>query len=249
MTGVSFFEVMRGDLFDRWGRRHPVDFEIKAEARAAGSFARSGRARITGIVDVAPWATRAPLQGEITISLLRKRRIEYRFDFCDEHGVEYQLRGRKDLRLRRPLESFTKMTATLRQGEHEVAHGELRFDLNQVLAFFGSWWPGSSIRTSPVVAPAATPAVLGAHERTLMAALVEATIVAGERVPAPDAQTLEDAVAQLAAAPRRVRQAFRAGLRWLDATALLRTGRRFAALRPGARTELLQSLATGSQVA
>ncbi len=249
MTGISFFEVMRGELLDRWGRRHPVDFEIKAEARAMGRFARSGRARITGIVDVAPWATRAPLQGELSISLLRRRTIEYRFAFCDEDGVDYELHGRKALRLRRPVDSFTRMTATLRQGEHEVAHGQLQFDINQVLAFFGSWWPSSSIRApqAPTRLPAST--MLGEHERHLMVALVEATIVPGRNVPAPDAQTFDDAIAQLADSPRTVQQAFRAGLRWLDATALLRTGRRFAALPVAARGTLLGSLSAGPTVA
>ena len=250
--GVSFFEVMRGDLVDRWGRRHAADFEIKAEAPSARRFARAGKARITGVVHAPAWVTHAPLQGEIEISLLRRRAIEYRFAFRNEDDEAFELRGRKDFRLRRPVESLTRMRATLHRDDETIAQGHLHFDLNTVVSFFGSWWPSSSIRppqhvTAP--APAPVPELLDAKERAIFTALAEGTIAAGSRVPASDERTIEDALTHLQTAPASARLGFRAGLRWLDATARVRTGHSLTALELPARAAFLDSLAKAEAVA
>jgi choline dehydrogenase-like flavoprotein len=251
-AGVSFFEVMQGDLRDRWGRRRPARFEIKAEATSIGRFATAGRARISGIVEAQPWASAAPLHGEIAISLLRRRTIEYRFDFTGDDEAPHELRGCKHLSLRRPVESFTRMDATLRREGVEVATGELRFDVNAVPAFLGSWWPSSTIgrvRLDRPLTDRPHAAVLGPAEHALFVALMEGAIRPGRCVPAPDETTVAAALEQLLWASSHVVQGFCAGLRWIDAMARLRTGSGLVALDPERRAAFLQTIATGEAVA
>jgi len=251
-TGVSFFEVMRGDLTDRWGQRHRAQFEIKAEASSIAQFAAHGRARITGVVAAEPWAASAPLEGEMTVSPVRKRCIEYRFSFAGDDEVPLELSGRKDIRFLRPVRSFTQMRATLRREGAVVATGALQFDLNAGPAFFRSWWPSSSIsqvRLSQPLTDTPRVDVLSDGERARLRALIAGTIAPGNHVPAADVRTLRDTLDQLLWAPKPVIQAFRAGLHWLDATARLRTGRGLTALSPSACAEFLVELAHRDAIA
>ena len=251
-AGVSFFEVMRGDLRDRWGRLRPARFEIKAEASSVSRFASAGRARISGIVEAKPWAEAAPLHGEVAISLLRRRTIEYRLDFIGDDEAPHELTGCKHLSLLRPVASFTRMNATLKRAGVEVAAGELRFDVNAVPAFFGSWWPSSTfgrVRLDRPLTDKPADDTLSPSEHALFRALMEGVIRPGRRVPAPDETTVAASFEQLLWAPGPVIGAFRAGLRWIDAMARLRTGSGLVALDPDAREAFLATLANGEAVA
>lgn len=242
--GVSFFEIMRGELVDRWGRSHPADFEIKAEASSLGHFASSGQVRITGIVNADPWAHRAPLQGQMHISLLWKREIRYQFSFRDEDECTYELRGRKDLRWFAPVESITQMDAELlRQGE-SVAQGKLSFDLNRALAFAASWWPSSSIRQIPsrphsTLSPTVS---MSASERATFEAFVRATICPGTHVPAADERTASATAEMLATMSESMIQGYRLALRWLNTMALLEYRTSFAQLDNDRAQALLDKL-------
>ncbi len=247
--GVSFFEVMRGELVDRWGRRHPADFEIKAEATHMVRFAATGHARITGIVNCPPWVEGAPLSGDLRISTLRRREIVYRFTFTDIEGEErYEFHGRKDLSWRRPLNSATHMRGQLSRDGEELARGELVFDRSHLLKFVGSWWPSTSIKGVKLRTAEDTKTgieVLGASELAVMRALAEAAIVAGGAVPAVDAHTIDGALEHLLAAPGAAVTGYRAALRWVDGMARIKRGQRLAAMSLEARRELLEELAAG----
>jgi choline dehydrogenase-like flavoprotein len=241
--GVSFFEVMRGELVDRWGRRHPADFEIKAEASHMARFVATGHARITGVVSCPPWAEHAPLSGELRISTLRRREIVYEFSFTDpEDERSYQFSGRKDLRWLAPLASATRMRGRLRHAGKELAQGELAFDTNHLVNFLASWWPSSGIRPVKLRPPEDRPPaarILAPNELALLRALAEATIVPDHAVPAVDERTLDGAVEHLLAAPGVALAGYRAALRWLDVLARRERGSRFAELELDARRELL----------
>lgn len=241
--GVSFFEVMRGELVDRWGRRHPADFEIKAEASHVAGFATTGHARITGVVSCPPWAEHAPLSGDLRISPLRRREIVYDFEFSGpEDERRYTFHGRKDLRWLSPLASATHMRGELRHEGRELARGELTFDTDHLVNFLASWWPSSGIRSVKLRRAEDHPPaseLLTPHEHAMLRALAEATIVAGSRVPEVDARTLDGAVEHLISAPGVAAAGYRAALRWLDVVARRERGARFVALDVQARRELL----------
>ena len=234
---VSFFEVMRGDLRDRDGRQWPASFEIKAESMSLPGLRRDGQLRVSGVIEAHPWTGGAALHGEITISPLRRRTIEYRLAFDGDDEKRHELAGIKHLSLLRPVESLIRMNTTLRRQDEDVATGLLLFDLGEVFEFFRSWWLSSS-------RPPATQRdrALSRSELALLTAFVEGVIPAGKRVPAADHVTLSAVLEQLDGAPQPVQQAFRVGLRAIDGLARLRTGRRLARLSAGARASFLASV-------
>ncbi|MDP6946345.1 MAG: hypothetical protein QF464_19505, partial [Myxococcota bacterium] len=70
---MSFFETMRGELRDRWGRVHPMDFEVRIAADPIGPLLSTGQARLSGVAHAPPWADRAPLDGTFTLQPFTKR--------------------------------------------------------------------------------------------------------------------------------------------------------------------------------
>lgn len=244
--GLSFFERMQGHLTDRWGHRHPIALDLKAEASHLRAFARTGDARLTGVVHAPPWAHEAALDGHIEVALVFGRRIAYDLGWQDDEGRSLRLTGHKSIRPWRPVHSMTHLTGVLTRDGEQVATAELTFDLSDLLHFATSWWPSTSITAEPTLAgpdgrPLAPP--LGPRDRALVASLAEALIVPGERVPPVDLQTLDDAAALLSQIPPDTLSGYTGFLRWLDAEALGHTGRPFTSLSLDARRDLVESWA------
>jgi len=244
MSGIIFDEAMRGDLIDGSGAVHAVDFEVSVQAATIGHFARTGRARLVGVVHALPWADHAAIDGELTMSASR-RTLCYEVFFAGTDERRYHLSGRKDVRLLDPFRSMTLMPVTLTCGGVELAAGEMRFDLNEIVALLASFRPAQVARHTDPVLPAhgvPTPDPLSAAETGTLRALSEAIFVPGERVPAAGPETMTRALAQIANFPADVRTAWRAGLAAVGVVARLLTGRAIRKLRPDKLLALLQSL-------
>ena len=244
--GLSFYEVMSGEYAGLGGRTGPLAFEIRAEASSARSFARTGRARVTGVLEGLPDAPDLPVEGTIHISPVRRRTITYDLAGTDPEGRFWRLTGRKDLSLRHPVEGMTRLAAQLHRDDRCVAEAVLRFDLDDLVPFMGSWHPSSSIRSLDLDPRAR---VLDADERRLLGAWAQAAIIPGQRVPAPDGRTLDGAEQMLAALPAQARRTWRACLHLVDWLALLRTGHRFEHLTLKRQRAFVKGLADGPAAA
>ena len=243
--GVSFHEVMTGDLLDRWGRSRFASFRIKAESTSARDFAMTGRAKITGVVQASPWVDRAPLEGHIRIRPFVGRTIDYAFDFADDEAVPYRFVGQKKLSWRRPLGSATQLFGRIEREGATLAEGELWFDSNALVSFLTSWSPATSLRTVSLHRPGDTDdlqVMLTASQRALFEALVGAVLVEHGRVPAPDDRTVRDGLKQLLALPPEHLRAYRAALGAFEALVWSKTRRRFGDLAPAERSALVQGM-------
>ncbi len=240
--GISFFETMRGEVDDAAGATHPIRFEVKGESTDIKHFLTSGEVKITGVVDGPPYAEQAPLEGEMVISPIRNKEITYDFRFDDPSGITHRLRGSKDISWLSPVDSMTHMEAAISRGGQQVAEGELRFRLSELPEFLSSWWPSSSIPGAEMHTPlGATDGERGFsdRERETLEAVVDAAIVAGQRVPAPDDRTVDEAIRQIRQMPAHAYWLHRIGLRILEQTTLVTDGRRFSTLSTARRQQLL----------
>lgn len=248
--GLSFFEVMRGELTDRWGRQHAADFSIKAEATHLAAFMRTGKARITGIVRALPWAEDAALEGEVRISLFRRREIAYRFRFKGDDQRVFELAGKKTIRWTRPTHSLTHMSASLTDDRGtELATGQLVFDTHDLPEFLRSWFPSTSIQSLPLKTPDETftpDGVLSEGGNAQLRALIEAVIAPGEHVPAADEETVSRSLEFMGQAGQML-PAFEAALRTLDAISLAKKRATFASLGVEERRDLLMALSDDTE--
>jgi hypothetical protein len=137
-----FSEVMRGDYRRVVGS--PADHAMKLTARLSAPGVRlpfteqvwqlDGRLTMEGLVED------VPIRGTLDISPRNRRELVYDAGFAVD-GVPHRLRGVKRLRLRRPIESLTRMAVRVCDGQgREVAVGRLEFDLERdLLAFVRSF--------------------------------------------------------------------------------------------------------------
>lgn len=160
--GLSFHETMRGDA---------LSFTVKAEASHLADFARSGEARLVGVLDLG--GREIPVHGHVVVRPFGERRIHYAL-----RGEGVRFTGEKRISALRPVHSFTFLPGQLWEGEarREVA---LRFDLRELLPFVASWSLSSSFGR-------AGRAALGPAELARLDAFAEAMIEPGLRVPAWD---------------------------------------------------------------
>ena len=245
MTGLTFFEAMRGDLFEADGTHHLIDFELHIEAATIGHLARTGEARLTGVVHALPWADHAAVAGTLTISPLRGRTLVYDVQFAGPDGRRYTVSGRKDVRVRHLLRSMTRMPTRLLCDGVTLATGEMRFDLNELIALVASMRPAQTVRhtsrTLPLVGAALAAPITDA-EVTLVDAFCAALFEPGDNVPAPDAHTVARVVEQVAYLPPDVQLAWRAGLATLATAIRMRSGRPLHKLTVARRRTLLDGL-------
>ena len=249
MMGISFFETMQGLAHFDDGPR-PLRFQVKAESTHIGAFLRDGRVKITGTVSAPPLVDTAPIEGEMEIKPLRRRHITYDFAFRDADDNPCRLSGQKTIDFLHPVASMTDLEATLYRDDQPLATAELHFDLADLTDFLRSWSPSSTIPQRDLHAPIgdapSAPHQLSSDEWAILEALAEATIVAGERVPAADEQTVQGAAAQIQASPAHVFTFYRWGLRLLDAMSRpFARGKNFAALPLERRRALLQDWSSG----
>lgn len=243
---LSFRETMRGHLVDLEGFARPIEFEVRAEAKALAPLLRTGALALTGTITAPGFASLAPLSGKLCISPLGDRSITYDVAFEAEDGRVLRLLGRKDLDGRSPVRSMTEMAAKLLDGGRTIAEGTMQFDLVTLPAFLASFGPrtaalsqGRAGAVDPEL-PAADP--LTARDERLLWALGEAMLVPGEKVPAFDERTMEIARRLWPLLPVHVTGFVRTALVALDALAFARTGRRLASLPLEPRRELIEAL-------
>jgi choline dehydrogenase-like flavoprotein len=258
--GISFFEKMVGQLEDPGGARHPVRFEVKAEAAELDGFWRGEGGRLTGVIDAPPWAERAPLEGRLEIG---PREIVYEIEFeAGASSTRYALRGLKEPSVAHPIESMTRMEARLyelgadgRGARREVGSGTMHFELTDLPGFIASWWPTSSLERERRAARSdggeeapAPQEEWSSRERRLVEALAAATIEAGRRVPGFDAETMSRIWRQVATMPQMARTGWRLGLAWLDVESMVRRLRPFAALGVDEARELLATMGSRARL-
>jgi len=247
MLGLSFFEVMQGQLRGADGVETPVDFQIKAEANDLSRFLRTGRARVTGVIHAPPWASEAAIEGDIEISPFLGRRIGYRMAFRDEEGVRFTLEGEKSLSLWRPVGSATELPAALCRDGAQLARGQLTFDISELFEFLGSWGPWTSFKAVDLPDDGeARGGALSAGDVKTFVALGEAVIAEGVNTPAFDEASRGLSLERLAAMPGHVRSLYRYGLKWLEGASVVRERRSFAGLAVHRRRALLDDLVGGA---
>ncbi len=241
--GMSFFETMRGELRDRWGRTHPMDFEVRIAAEPIGPLLATGSARLSGVAHAPPWADRAPLDGTFTLQPFTKRKMTYTFRFHDAEGNPLDFHGEKHLRLGSLATTMTTLYGELRREGELLAKGVLHFDLHDAAHLASSLWPSSGFRRKSLTSPAAelpTPTLLDAAGQALLLATAEAIIVPGERVPAADEQTVARTLDYVNALSAPAPALWKAALHALNLAVLTRTGRRLPELHLDDRRVLVQ---------
>ncbi len=132
--GFEFAETMSGTV--EWdsepGKRYPFRFEITARAESTREHLANGRARIHGIVHAPPMAESADAEGTIIIRPVGGRFIRYELSFVADDGKTYELVGQKDINWLRPLSTFTRLPAEIRDEAHRrVGTCLTRFDLRR----------------------------------------------------------------------------------------------------------------------
>lgn len=135
--GFEFAETMSGtiEMDAEPGKKHPFRFQIRAHAPSTREHLKDGRASVRGVVYAPPLAEAADAEGTIVIRPLGQRIIRYELAFIADDGKRYELVGQKDIRWRRPLETFTTLPAEILDEDHRrVATCLTRFD------YRNDWW-------------------------------------------------------------------------------------------------------------
>ncbi len=135
--GFEFAETMAGtfEMDASPGIKHPLRFDIQVHADSTRDHMKTGRARITGVVQAPPLAESADAEGTIVIRPLGQRIIRYELSFLADNGKRYELVGQKDIQLRRLLHSWTHLPMEILDEDHRrVASCMTRFDYRK------DWW-------------------------------------------------------------------------------------------------------------
>ena len=136
---VSFVETMRGTLVTADGERTEVEFDVVARAPSVRTLLFTGRTELTGLLRAPPFASEVPARGSL---VLGPTALDYELHFTAADGRALVLNGHKGPSLLKPVTSMTVMAAVLRDPEgNEVARGEMRFDLKDLVPFLASWLP------------------------------------------------------------------------------------------------------------
>jgi hypothetical protein len=129
---MSFEETLRGQYWplDRAIDERGISLRLEVRARDLRTLARERSLALRGTVDAEGLATRAELEGSISLQRIDRRRLPYRVRFRGDDGRRYELSGEKEWMPVSPVESVTTLPATLydERGE-EWARATLRFDL------------------------------------------------------------------------------------------------------------------------
>ncbi|MFE3187816.1 GMC family oxidoreductase N-terminal domain-containing protein [Nocardia sp. NPDC059240] len=236
---LTFFETMRGELYDADGQAHHVAMDLRCESGHARGFVTNGRARITGTIRALPWVDGAAVIGTLVALPVTKRLMSYELDFRDDAGRAWHLRGRKEVRwVRRAHASLTNLDTMLSCDGEQVAQGRMQFFANDYPSFLRSFQPWVSLRGDLPDGTRPT-GVLAPGQLEALAALAEVLIEPGGAVPPVDAATLERLDGYLGNMTPLMQSGLRAALRGLDAAARARHGRRIAALSPMQRRDLV----------
>ncbi len=145
MAGFEFRETMAGSyhLTQAPDRERPMAFTVRARTRGLVSFLRTPVADIEGEVDAEGFADHRPLRGTLLLSALRRRTLEYAFEFTSNDGRACAFEGKKTLADSSLVDAMTVLPGVLvERGGAEIGRALLRFDLRgQLLRFLRSFRP------------------------------------------------------------------------------------------------------------
>jgi hypothetical protein len=130
--GLSVEETLRGQFWplDAAIDERGMTLRLEVRARDLRTLARERSLVLHGTLDAEGLATRAEIEGSISLHRLDRRRLPYRVRFRGDDGRRYELSGEKEWMPVSPVESVTTLSATLydERGE-EWARALLRFDV------------------------------------------------------------------------------------------------------------------------
>lgn len=135
--GFQFAETMAGTV--EWdaepGVRHPLRFEITAQAESARQHLADGKTEVHGKLYAPPIAEGVEVEGVLTIRPVGQRIIRYELAFIGDDGKHYELVGQKDIKWSAPIRTFTHLPAEILDDQHRrVGTCETSFDLKN------DWW-------------------------------------------------------------------------------------------------------------
>ncbi|MFD9001428.1 hypothetical protein ACFV0T_10725 [Streptomyces sp. NPDC059582] len=116
----------------------PIRVDLVVSSDALVTPHRTTHAKAAGRVRIPDCADDSAATGEMDISPLARRRIDYRLQFRSQDRT-LTLRGWKSVSVRRPWTSMTVLPFTLYDGDAVVGRGTLRFPLAQLAPFLKSW--------------------------------------------------------------------------------------------------------------
>lgn len=132
--GLSFEETLRGEYWplDAATDERGITLRLEVRARDLRSIARERSLALHGTIDAEGLATRAELEGSISLQRLDRRRLPYRLRFSGDDGQRLELSGEKEWMPLSPIESVTTLPATLYDDRGaEWGRAFLRFDVRQ----------------------------------------------------------------------------------------------------------------------
>ncbi|WP_330180840.1 GMC family oxidoreductase N-terminal domain-containing protein [Nocardia sp. NBC_01503] len=237
---LTFFETMRGELYDADGRAHHVAMDLRCESGRARGFVTNGRSRLTGTIRALPWVDGAAVLGTLVALPVTKRRMSYDLDFRDGEGRAWRLSGHKDVRwLRRAHASLTTLDTTLWCEDREIATGRMQFFANDYPSFLRSFQPWTSLRAD--LPDGSDPAgAFSTAQRATLRAVAEALIAPGGAVPAVDAGTIDRIDELVGNMTPIMRSGLRIALRSLDSAARARYRHGLTALSEADRRRFIE---------
>jgi hypothetical protein len=141
--GFRFRETLSG-TWTRDGVTRPMRFSLTAQVASWLRHLRDHKAALDGTVTLDGLASERPLGGEMTIDPIFARRIRYEFSFTGDDGRRYCFSGQKDITVRDPVGSLTRLPAAIYdEHERQIATAELAFDtrdLPRLLLSFRPTW-------------------------------------------------------------------------------------------------------------
>lgn len=146
--GFTFFETMSGEFrIDHKPMKATV--WLACEVPQIEDF-NDGVIRLDGVIHINSWADDLPLSGELRVSFLRRKTLEYELRFDDHEGRKCRIEGRKDLGITRRLLGMTHLNCEVFCESSLVGSGYLEFDLRDLMSFLSSPQAGTSARHLPI---------------------------------------------------------------------------------------------------
>jgi len=247
MVGFRFSENMYGSYRGLSGddEPHRFDFHVDAVSDDLLQTLVDGKVKATGYVEAEGIAARSPFEGFMVVEPVRRRRIEYRFDFDGDGGRHYRYAGHKAIRHLDPVHSWTTLHGSIfDDAGHEVAVSTSRFDPKELLSFLGTY---ELLRSGePDAASLERAAVfLSVREYEIAVAVAEALMPPSKRLAGGGARTVKNLPRVLAMLGSGGARGFRAMLHSLELSTLLTHRSRFSRLPRDVREGLLERSLTG----
>lgn len=198
--GFTFFETMSGEFrIDHKPMKATV--WLACEVPQIEAF-NDGVIRLDGVIHIDSWADDLPLSGELRISFLRKKTLEYELRFDDHEGRKCRIEGRKDLGITRRLLGMTHLNCEVFCESSLVGSGYLEFDLRDLASFLRSPQAGTTARHLPIAAGPEPEDV----EALRMA--IDESISPGAKVPAVSENTLRRTLKLVSQLPPHAQEPF-----------------------------------------